>query len=476
MTSSWAPSSILSTEPWVAEPDAPSMPLFGAVTVEGVRRFFSRIGFFLLLAATGTLLVHPSEFVAGLEDWPIYQTLIAGCLLASLPWVVAQLRFDALRANAVTCLVLLLVVTAALSHVARGNLYDARQSTAVVGKVAVLYLLVVSLLDSPARLRITLAAVAAFVLGVTVLALLDYHALVNLQAIAHVERHAIDSATENVTVLVRLCGIGLFNDPNDLSLVLVISIIVCGYFLNDSRLGRCTRVLVLAPLLLFIYALYLTHSRGGMLSALAGLLVFVSARYGRRNGLALACLLLPLLVAASWGRPDGVSLDDPEDTFQTRLELWSGSLQALRSTPLFGIGQGRLVDEIGQVAHNSFLHAFAEMGLLGGIIFLGTFCLILGGLRRAEPDDPELSRMRPYLLAVVSSYAAGLLSLSRCYHAPTLLVLGIATSYLALASRHGPAALPRIDGPCVRRITGFGLLFLAVTYVFVRVMLQRGAS
>ena len=476
MTSPAIPSSILPSGEWIAHDPILWLPYFGPVSVEAIARFASRLGFVLLLAAVGIMLVHPGDLVPGNEEIPVYQVLIVCCLLASIPQVISQFSLDSLRANAVTSLVLLVVVTAVFSHLARGILYDARQAAMVVGKVALLYLLVISLVNSPARLRITLAAVAAFVLGMTVLSVLQFHDVLHLHGVDRVERLATDAATDEVTVLVRLCGIGLFNDPNDLSLVLVISIIVCGYFLTDPRTGRGTRRFLPAALAFLCYALYLTHSRGGIVSALAGLMVFVCARFGRRNAMAVACLLLPLLVAASWGRSQGVNLDDPEDTFQTRLELWSESFDAFRSAPLLGIGQSRLVDEIGQVAHNSYLHAFAEMGLIGGTAFLGTFYLILRGLWRAEPHDPELSRLRPYLLAILASYAAGLLSLSRCYQAPTQLVIAIATTYLVMASRGGPVVLPRLDGPCIRRITGIGLLFLVVTYLFFRLMLQRSGA
>lgn len=476
MTSSSIPSCIIPTAEWVADSPILRLPFVGAVSVEDLRRLISHVGFILFIASVGTLLVRPSDFAPALQDWPLYEVLIICCLLASLSRVVAQLSLDSLRANAVTCFLLLLVLAAALSQLARGSIYDARQSAAMVGKVVFLYIVVIGLVNSPTRLRITLAAVAASVLAITVVAVLQYHDWVHLQGIAHIERHAFDSATDQVTVLVRLCAIGVFNDPNDLSLVLVISVIVCGYFLNDPGLSRGTRILLLGIILFFFYALYLTHSRGGIVSALAGSLVFIGARFGRRNAAALACLLLPLLIAASWGRSDGVNLENPEDTFQTRLELWSESFDALRSAPLAGIGQERLRGQIGQVTHNSYIHAFAEMGLLGGIAFLGTFYLVLRGLWRAAPQDPELARMRPYVLAMTAAFAAGLLSLSRCYQAPTLLLIGIATAYLALVSREGPRVLPQMDRRCLRHITGVGLLFLAVTYVFLRVMLQRGAS
>jgi putative inorganic carbon (hco3(-)) transporter len=483
MSSLSAPSSILPTEQWSSDRAALWMPLVGSISYAAVARLVSRAAFVLLLSAAGTLLVHPGDVVPVLQDVPIYQLLLTACLLLSLRRVLNHVGARALRGNAITASVLLLVPAAFLSHVGHGNLYDARLSAAAVAKVSLLFLLVLALVDTPARLRITLAAIAAFVFAMTVLALLQYHGIVNLPGLARVEQPALDAASGETVVLVRLCGVGLFNDPNDLSLILVAGILVTFYFLYHPHLSRAARPFLLVPLGVFGYALVLTHSRGGMLSAGAGLLVFLCARLGGRNALAVACLLLPVLLARSWGRLTEVDLADPEDTFQTRLELWSGSLDAIRSAPLLGIGQGRLIDELaGHVAHNSYLHAFAEMGLLGGTAFLGAFYLVLRGLWRATPDDPELARLRPYVLALTGAYAAGLLSLSRCYHAPTQLVLALATAYLVLASRSvaggGGATLvvPRVDGPCFRRVAGVGLLFLAATYVFVRLMLQRGVS
>jgi O-antigen ligase len=204
------------------------------------------------------------------------------------------------------------------------------------------------------------------------------------------------------------------------------------------------------------------------------LLAFLPARFGWRNALPLACLLVPLLLVPFWGRQTSINLDDPENTFQTRLGLWSDSLEAFRSAPVLGIGQGKLVDAIGQVTHNSYLHAFAEMGLLGGTAFIGAFYLILRGLWRASPADRELARLRPYVLAMTVGYATGLLSLSRCYTVPTQLILALATIYLVMASRTGPLVIPRLDWPCTRGIMGVGFVFLVATYVFVRLMVQRG--
>ena len=73
----------------------------------------------------------------------------------------------------------------------------------------------------------------------------------------------------------------------------------------------------------------------------------------------------------------------------------------LRQAPLFGIGVGKYEDEVGLVAHNSFVHAYTELGIFGGALFLGAFVYPLGTLHRLgvessphmeEPRGPALVR------------------------------------------------------------------------------------
>jgi len=322
---------------------------------------------------------------------------------------------------------------------------------------------VAALANSPGKLRALLLAVAGSVLGMTILALLNHHGVVRVAALEGVLQPAGDGPP-----LLRLCGTGIFNDPNDYALILVLCMCVSVYALGEERIGRWRRS-ALIPLALFGYALVLTHSRGGLISAAAAALAFAFAGLGWRNALPITVVLGLVLMAPFWGRQTELNLDDPEDTFQARLELWSSSLDVFRTYPLLGLGQGRLSDEIGQVTHNSFLHAFAELGLLGGIVFIGAFYLAIRGLWSARPADPDLARMRPCMLATVVGYSAGMLALSRCYTAPVQLILGLTTAFLSMEG-----STVRFDTRCVFRIAGVGVAFLGVTYVFIRVMIQRG--
>ncbi len=434
-----------------------------------LERVTDKIGLVLLLLAAGVLLFRPADLFPVLDGVPIYEIVISACIVVSLPRVMAQLRESSLRRNAVVALTLTLVPAVMLSHLWRANLFDARIGGLAMLKACILFLLMVVIVDTPRKLSATLLAVMGSVFAVTVLAVLQYHDFVHLPGLESVVGRSPDPDNPSV---VRLCGVGVFNDPNDFSLVLVSAGVICVHGLSE-RPTTMLRMALVVPLGLFGYALWLTHSRGGLLSAEAAVLGFLAARYGWRNALPLTLVAVPLILVAFSGRATSMNLDDPEDTFQARLALWSDSLEAFRSSPLFGIGQGRLVDVIGQVAHNSYLQAFAEMGLFGGTLFIGAFYLVIRGTIRAVPVDPTLSRLRPFVAAMTSGYAAGLLSLSRCYTVPTQLMLAIATAFMALAARTGTVSCPRLDWPCVRRISGLGGLFLVATYLFVRLLLQR---
>lgn len=432
-----------------------------------------RIGMALLIAATWALLLRPADLIPWLADAPIYEDLIVACLFVSLPRVCHQIRAHSLQRNAIALLVLLLVPAVMLSHLSHADTYDARLGGVEMIKASALFLLITGIIDSVQRLKTLLFAMTAGVFVMTVLAVLQYHGALNMPALSSVVQGSPDP--DNPGILVRLCGIGVFHDPNDLSMLLVMGMAQCAYVLGERRHGLA-RWAMLVPIGLFGYAVILTHSRGGLMALVTALLTFLGARFGWRNAMAVAALLVPALLVPAWGRQTSVDLDNPDDTFQSRIELWYTSFDLFKSAPFFGIGQDKLVDLIGKVTHNSYLHAFTEMGLFGGVVFTGAFHLALRGLRRAAPEEAELARLRPYVFAMTAAYAVGLLSLSRCYTVPTQLVLALATAYLAIASRHGRAALPRTNWRCVHRVITAGLVMLAATYLFVGIMLQRGGS
>lgn len=420
--------------------------------------------FVLLLLAAGTLLFRPSDLLPVLNGAPIYEVLIIACLAASAPALLQHLSGPSIRRNGVMAVLTLFVPAVVLSHLASANTWNARISGSEMLKACTFSLLIVTLVDTPAKMRRLFVAVIAAVIAVTGLSILHYHGVLHVPALASIEQRSV----EGEETILRLCGIGVFNDPNDFSLLLVIAMTLCAYGIAEAD-RVIVRVILAAPLCLFAYGLLLTQSRGGMIAGCVSLLAFLQARTGWRNTLLLVALALPPIVLLASGRQVSLNLDDPDDTFQTRLQLWNDAFGVFWHAPIFGIGTGQLVERFGAVAHNSYVQAFTEMGLFGGTVFAGAFFLALSGLWRARPTDRLVSRMRPCMLAIVAGYAAGLFSLSRCYTVPTQMVLALAAAYLAIGGFPG---LRPLDWRAMRSLAFVSATLIFGTFVFLRVMLR----
>jgi O-antigen ligase len=403
---------------------------------------------------------------------PIYNVLILSCLLISLPAVTDQLKPSTLAANPITVCVVGLLVAVVVSHLARSSIHDARTTGLEFGKAVLYYLLVVGLIDSPSRLRKLLMCQVAFTTVLTSLALLQYHGIADVvPATVMAQDRDLDEETGEMVVSPRLRSTGIYNDPNDLSLILTFAVLCSIYFLGDRSIGSA-RVLLTGPMALFIYSITLTQSRGGFMALLAGLTLLLGLRLGWRKTIPLLVLLLPFIAVLFSGRQTAISTG--VETAQERIQLWRDGFMYFRQSPVFGMGQGQFVEETGLVAHNSFFHCFIELGFFGGVPFIGGFFCAIWFLVRAgrwwERDlPPDLQAVRPYLAAIVGSYAVGMLTLSRSYVAPTYLILGLASAFLRIASRAQQTQAPSLTLGLVGRMAAVGTAFLVATYVFVRI-------
>ena len=168
----------------------------------------------------------------------------------------------------------------------------------------------------------------------------------------------------------RVRGTGIFGDPNDLamSLVLVFPFLFSAILSRDARLVQ--RLLGGGVLATVMYSLYLTQSRGGFLGLAALGAAYAYRRFGRWAAVIGAVLLVGLLLAAP-GRIREMS--SSEESAQSRVQAWEAGFEMLKSKPVLGVGFGEFINHYAQVAHNSFVHVFAETGFIGGFLFVGMF-------------------------------------------------------------------------------------------------------
>jgi putative inorganic carbon (HCO3(-)) transporter len=183
----------------------------------------------------------------------------------------------------------------------------------------------------------------------------------------------------------RTKATGIFGDPNDLA-----STFVAGVALIVMRVVETRGVARFAYLILsgiYLYATYLTNSRGGVL-ALIGLTVCYLIILKLKPAVKIGCVFLGIaLFLASTGRMTNFS--SQEESANSRFWFWDNGYQLLIQHPISGVGYGVFPSENGSMtAHNTFVLCYAELGLVGYFFFMG--CIYHCYRKRPETDLLEV--------------------------------------------------------------------------------------
>jgi hypothetical protein len=434
------------------------------------------VDFILFLLVNLTLFVRPGEIIPGLEGLPIYNYLILATLACVLPRVLDHLRPKRLAREPITACILAMIPVVMLSHLTHFDFWSAREGAFTFSKSVVYYLVLISVVNSSERLRNFLYAIALFAALNSTIAVLHYYGIVTVESIKVTEERMIDPETDEPYVVPRLCATGIFGDPNDLSMITVAGVVICMLAMDDKRLG-IYRIAWTIPLALFFATLVLTKSRGGMLAFAAAAMMLSYLRFGPWKTAAATALLLPALALGVGGRQTDMSSGFQGGTGQARMELWADGLVELKSSPLFGIGFNSYGDQVGLVAHNSFIHAFVELGLVGGGLFLGAFwfsAVSFWKINRRIRSEGRLTtsftfrRMHPFLVTMLCGYSVSMFSLSRAYVEPTYLALGVANAYFLEARRAGVPTPVRVNPRRMGELAAVSLGFLLLIYLFIK--------
>jgi O-antigen ligase len=403
--------------------------------------------------------------VPGLEGWPIYQAVIVLCLAASLPAVLHALRWRSLFSQPAHLCVIGLLPAILLSNLSHGDLWQARTDGLDFLKQLVFYFLMVGLLTTRRRLEIFLGMLFLFIATVALLSVLTYHGVLNIANLNPMMQNMASIDADEMTEVPRLLGTGIFSDPNDLSLILVTALMIGTHLFVDRKLWL-RRLLLLPVMACLAYAFYLTRSRGGFLSLMAASGTYVLCRYPWRRSVLILVVAMPLAFVLFGGRQTDIDLGDENDTAQGRIHLWRDSLVEFHQSPIFGIGSNQLVELNDLVAHNSYVQSFAELGVVGGTLFVGVLCILFSDLGRLCRSVRPIESKNSYgwtgcVLAILAGYAVGLFSLTRVYETSTYAILGVAAAFAAvLAIEHPEVQLLR-RGRLVRQIAiaSIGCLF-----------------
>lgn len=432
----------------------------------------SSLSFGVFLLVHASLFLRPGEVIPDLRGVNLMLAFAVLNVIVALPDVLRQFSSKALEQRPMTLCLLGLLVAVGMSHLVHFRIDEALERSFDMLKCVVYYLLLVSVVDSPRRVRSFVGWTLVFTAVMATIAIMDYHGVIRLEKLDR--KNALfygTMAAYKEGPIERMEGSGLFQDPNEICAMLAASAVLCLGLLTDRRAGSA-RYLWVVPLGLFLYGVAATQSRGGLLALLVGLGAVCQARLGWSRTLMLGMCALPLVPLLVGGRQ--ADLSTKADTATERIELWSNALMFFRTSPLFGIGLGEMERIGGLVAHNSYLHAFAELGLFGGMMLLGVVYLPLSALYRLRPDrylilDPELSHLRPYVLGCLASYAMAMLSLTVFDIMPPYAILGLGTAFLAVTVTQPARPAEKVDLSLMVRLLIASTVFLLCMQVFVRV-------
>jgi hypothetical protein len=421
------------------------------------------LDFAFIVLLNAVLYIRPAECIPFLLELPIYQIVLAGCLLFGFPSLQRQLSGGSVAGRPISVCVLGLAAVAILSNLAHFSGGDAYTTGDMFFKILLYYLLLAGTVSTPQRLRKFVLWLVVCDTAVTAIAVLHYYDIVHFPNVTV----TVDEA-ELGTGIRRLGSTGLFSDPNDIGLMLAQAIILCFYLMGDAQVPRLVRVLWVGPLLLLGQALRLTYSRGALLALVGGVVAFLLTRFGKKAVIWLV-VVGPVVLFVFAGRQARFDIND--GTGQARIHLWDTYMELFVHNPAFGVGCGKWEEYSTQVAHNSFLQTFGETGFLGGMLLLGAFYFAVRSLYlmrgRERGLDPVLARFYPYLVGVVACQAVGMLSLSRGYAIPTYTVLGLTTAYLGIA---GFGILGAGRHPALRlagELMALSVAFLWISRVFI---------
>lgn len=173
-------------------------------------------------------------------------------------------------------------------------------------------------------------------------------------------------------------------DPNGLSAFLAPPALLLMHFFIQWK----KKILSMLPFVVCVIAMMLVGSRGGLVSLLVGIAVYLTLSFlWDKDSLAkkwLGVILIVILgIIAIYFISNYVNSsllerlfsfeDYTEDGGSDRVELWTMALEYLSQAPLFGLGIGSYFALTGRGIHNMYLSVLCDVGVFSFLPFISSF-------------------------------------------------------------------------------------------------------
>jgi O-antigen ligase len=344
------------------------------------------MGFILTVAYIIITILSPEQFG---PQWASYHVLLflAGIIfLVSLPNIFSRTQ---LRSSVQTFLMLGFILAIGVSAVANGWAGGVLAGWQVFLPRAAVFFFIVANVTTIQRLKIVTLAAVGTCLVIVVEALCGYYG--GFRGDMFVLKQNLYSNDEVLGQISRLRAAGFLSDPNDFAQILLIALPLI-FIAWQKRRGVTNSLIVFIPVVLILWAMYLTHSRGASIGLAVVALMAARKQLGTKASVVLTAALIFGMVTLDFTGGRGISAVEGAE----RMAAWISGLEMFKSAPVFGIGFGGFTDFNEITAHNSFVLCLAELGIVGSTIWVGLLVTTMLGLNNIiKTQRNRSSKARP---------------------------------------------------------------------------------
>jgi putative inorganic carbon (HCO3(-)) transporter len=368
------------------------------------------------------LYIRPQDFVLALQHIPIMLGLSVATFVLMILHMAVRYRLITFSRVPQNILMLWFFAAIIMSHVAWMNPSLTVESAMDFLPTLVMYFLIANLVSTHRKLKFTVNLIVLATLVLAISGLLQYFTGKGLGGKESYEG--------------RIQAVGIFSDPNDLGLALVV--VLPYFYLKLTEFSRLwQKPLAFLGLALLMYALFLTQSRGGILALGVVMVLLLTRRLGKVFGLVAGGVVFLAIFALA---PRMGTISTGEASAYGRVQAWGLGLDLLETYPLFGVGAHNFTEYHFRTAHNSFVLCAAELGMFGLYPWI---MLIYLSIKNNEFISGQVrqSRMRDVAVYVdtirygLIAFSAGAYFLSRTYNEVLFIFIGLSAAVTGIFVR-----------------------------------------
>ncbi len=379
------------------------------------------MSFIFLLLYIVAIYIRPQEWVPAIYAWPLIYILAittAVCLFFE-----ATTRGWARIKEVPNMLLLAFFGCVLMSHISHMYFQGMVDSFNKFLPNVIMFFLFVNVLTTERRIKITIWFIILLSVILALQGIHQWNTGIGWAGQPIVQQNDVERG-----IMQRINWIGIFNDPNDLALALVVAAGFLASFIF-SKINVALKAISGLLLAVLMQALHYTNSRGGYLAMAATVGFFFLLRMKNKiSALIIGGILGFVVIIVGPARMSQISAT--ESSAFGRINSWFEGFQMLKRAPLFGVGYGMWGDYHSLAAHNSYILVAAEEGMIGFFLWMALIYICFKGLSLIV-NKKTISM--PYALGLESSlfgFLAASYFLSRSYVTILYVLLAMASAYI----------------------------------------------